>query len=78
MSEFFQMFLGITVTNMDDIHDEIKKLTKFYKLLFSSKTPIIPPIFHNIKHQVKTFKTLLSLVLYLYETWHLTMIKELN
>jgi hypothetical protein len=66
-------YLGTTLTNQNDIHDE--KFRKCF-LSFSPKSFVIPShIKKNLK--IKIYKTvILPVVLYGYETWSLTLREE--
>jgi hypothetical protein len=69
--------LGTTLTNQNDIHDEIKEYIKFWKcsLLFSPKSFVFPS--HIKKLKIKIYKTvILPVVLYGCETRSLTLREE--
>jgi hypothetical protein len=70
-------YLGTTLTNKNDIHDEIKSRLNSGKclLLFSQKSFVFPS--HNKKLKIKIYQTVIfPVVLYGCETWSLTLGEE--
>jgi hypothetical protein len=70
-------YLGTTLTNQNDIHDEIKKHVKFRECLlsFSQKTLVFQPDIKKLKPKI--YKTIiLPFVLYECEIWSLTLREE--
>jgi hypothetical protein len=70
-------YLGTTLTDQNDIHDEIKSRLKFRECLlsFSPRSFVFPSHIKNLK--IKRNKTIiLPVVLYGCETWSLTLREE--
>jgi hypothetical protein len=68
-------YLGTTLTNRNDIHDEIKSRLNSIMLLFGPKSFVFRLISKNLN--IKIHKTvILPVVLYGCETWSLTLREE--
>jgi hypothetical protein len=70
-------YLGTTLTNQNDIHDEIKSRLNSGNACYYSVQNLLSsrPISKNLK--IKIYKTVISpVVLYGCETWSLTLRKE--
>ena len=68
-------FLGATVTNTNDIREQIKRRINMVNVCYYSLNFIVPPAFQELK--VITYKTIiLPVVLYGCETWSLTLREE--
>ena len=67
-------YLGITVTNTNDIRDEIKRRINIGNACYYSHEKILSSRLLSKKLKVKTYKTIiLPVVLYGCETWSLTL-----
>jgi hypothetical protein len=71
-------YLGTTLTNQNDIHDEIKtSLIKFRECLLSFSSRSFVFLSHLKKLKTKIYKTvILPVILYGCETWSLTLREE--
>ena len=69
-------YLGVTVTNTNDIHGEIKHRIKMGNARYYSLDKILSSRLLSRKLKVKTYKTTLPVVLYGCETWSLTLREE--
>ena len=70
-------YLGVTVTNTNDIHEEIKRKINMGNACCYSLEKILSSRLLSKKFKVKTYKTIiLSVVLYGCETWSLTLKEE--
>ena len=70
-------YLGVTVTNTNDMHDEIKHRINMGNACYYSLQKILSSYLLSKKLKVKTYKTIiLSVVLYGCETWSLTLRQE--
>jgi hypothetical protein len=67
-------YLGTTLTNRDDIHDEIKSRLNSGNACYYSVQNLLPSHLLSKKLKIKIYKTvILSVVLYGCETWSLTL-----
>ena len=70
-------YLGVTVTNTNGIHEEIKRIVNMGNAFHYSLEKILSSRLLSKKLKVKTYKTiLLPVVLYGCETWSLTLREE--
>ena len=70
-------YLGVTVTNSNDIREEIKGRINMGNACYYSLEKILSSRLLSKKLKVKTYKTIiLSVVLYGCETWSLTLREE--
>ena len=70
-------YLGVTVTNTNDIHDEIKSRINMGNACYYSLEKILLSHLLSKKLKVNTYKTIiLPVVLYGCETWSLTLREE--
>ena len=70
-------YLGVTVTNTNDIHEEIKHRINVGNACYYSLEKILSSRLISKKLKVKTYKTIiLPVVLYGCETWSLTLKEE--
>ena len=68
------MYLGVTVTNTNDIREEIKRRIKMGNACYYSLEKILLSFLLSKKLKVKTYKTIILLVvLYGCGTWSLTL-----
>ena len=73
----FSTYLGVTVTNANDIREEIKRRINMANACYYSLDKIISSRLLSKKLKVKTYKTIiLPVVLYGCETWSLTLREE--
>ena len=70
-------YLGVTVTNTNDIREEIKRRINMGNACYFSFEKILSSRLFSKKLKVKTYKTIvIPVVLYGYETWSLTLREE--
>ena len=70
-------YLGVTVTNTNDIREEIKHRINMGNVCYYSLEKILSSHLLSKKLKVNTYKTLISpVVLYGCETWSLTLRQE--
>ena len=70
-------YLGVTVTNTNDIRKEIKRIINMRNACYYSLEKILSSHMLSKKLKVDTYKTIiLSIVLYRFETWSLTLREE--
>ena len=70
-------YLGVTVTNTNDIREEIKRRINMGNACYYSLEKILSSRLLSKKLKVKTYKTIILLVvLYGCETWSLTLREE--
>ena len=70
-------YLGVTVTNTNDNHEEIKRRINKGNACYYSLEKILSSRLLSRKLKVKTYKTIiLPVVLYSCETWSLTLREE--
>ena len=70
-------YLGVTVTNTNDIREEIKRRIKMGNACYYSLDIMLPSRLLSKKLKVNTYKTIiLPVVLYGCETWSLTLREE--
>ena len=72
-------YLGVTVTNTNDIREEIKRRINMGNACYYSLEKILSPHMFSNKLKVNTYKTIiLPVVLYGCETWSLMLREELR
>ena len=70
-------YLGVTVTNINDIREEIKRRINVGNAFYYSHDKILSSCLLSKKLKVSTYKTIILLVvLYSCETWSLTLREE--
>ena len=70
-------YLGVTVTNTNDIREEIKRRINMGNACYYSLEKILSSRLPSKKFKVKTYKTIiLPVVFYGCETWSLTLREE--
>ena len=70
-------YLGVTVTNTNDIDEEIKRRINMGNSCYYSLEKILSSLLLSKKLKVKSYKTIiLPVVLYGCETWSLTLREE--
>ena len=70
-------YLGVRVTSTNDIHEEIKRRIKLGNAYYYSLEKILSSSLFSKKLKVNTYKTIiLPVVLYVCETWSLTLREE--
>ena len=69
-------YLGVTITNTNDIREEMKRRINMGNACYFSLEKILLSRLLSKKLKVKTYKTIILVVLYGCETWSLTVREE--